>query len=248
MNNKIKIPNLPKNPISAVLVDGRINEAAVSFLENKNIRVFKTIPHPELYAAVSGHPDMVFHHLENDIFVAEPSMYDYFSKLLPNLTILCGKTRLQSKYPLDIAYNAARVGRSVFHNFKYTDPIILEYYRSLGAKLINVKQGYSKCSICVVADNAIITSDKGIAYAAEQNGIAALLISENGILLSGLSHGFIGGCSGKLSENTIFFNGNLMKHPNAAEIIEFCRSFGVEAVYAGNEAAPEDIGTVIPLY
>ena len=47
----------------------------------------------------------------------------------------------------------------------------------MGYEIINVKQGYAKCSICVVSDNAIITADKGIAKAAIQNRIDVLEIT-----------------------------------------------------------------------
>ena len=63
----------------------------------------------------------------------------------------------------DIAYNGVKVGNCFFHYFNYTDSKIIEYYKANGDKLINDKQGYTKCSVAIINENAIITSDTKIA-------------------------------------------------------------------------------------
>ena len=40
----------------------------------------------------------------------------------------------------------------------------------MGVRLVSVSQGYTKCSVAVVDDHALITSDNGIAVAARECG------------------------------------------------------------------------------
>ncbi len=48
----------------------------------------------------------------------------------------------------------------LIHNLKFTDDNLLSYEKH--KILINVKQGYTKCSCLPVSKNALITSDVGI--------------------------------------------------------------------------------------
>ena len=161
--------------------------------------------------------------------------------------IISGNKKIGSTYPYDIAYNVARINRAAFHNFIYTDDKILEYYNANGIKLIDVKQGYSKCSICVIAENAIITSDKIIAKAAVSNGYDVLHISEGYIKLKGLNYGFIGGCCGLISKEILAVNGDISQHIDYLKIKEFCEKYNV-TIYPLHNGTLEDIGSIIPLY
>ena len=87
--------------------------------------------------------------------------------------------------------------------------------------MLEVQQGYTKCSICVVSENAIITSDIGIHCKAKESGIDSLLISPGYIDLPGYKYGFIGGASFKISDNVIAFTGSLDSHPDKDNIEHF---------------------------
>lgn len=241
MNDFIKIPNLPSKKITSVLVDFRTNINSIKKLNSLGIRVYTTKRHPELYEAVSGHPDMTIHHLGGNKFVVAPDFQDVLSEI-PNIEIIVGKSELNSLYPYDIAYNAARVGNFLIHNFKYTDKLILENTEELIK--IDVKQGYSKCSVCIVCENAIITSDIGIAKKCDNFGIDVLHVDDSDIVLRGVSHGFIGGSCGLISHNTLAINGNLKYHKNYEEILDFCNKYKVEILELHNGLI-KDIGSLI---
>ena len=130
-------------------------------------------------------------------------------------------TKLSPDYPGDIRYNAACTGRYFIHNLKYTDSDLLKEAKDRGMILIDVKQGYSKCSTVIVDESAIITYDKGIAKACKPyEDLKVLLIEPGHIRLDGFDTGFIGGASGRLG-NEIVFNGDLTKHPDFFKIIGF---------------------------
>ena len=244
MKNYIKIPNLPEEKVNAVLVDFRICKDSIKTLNSLGIKVYTTKSTNSLYDAISGHPDVVFHHLGDKKFVVSPENADYFSSI-PEIEIIVGESILSSKYPDDIAYNAARVGNFLIHNFKYTDKMILNHSEHLTK--INVNQGYSKCSICVVDENAIITSDMGIAKKCDLHGIDVLFVNDENIKLPGVSHGFFGGATGKISKNILAVNGDINYHKNHKEIIKFLDKYNIK-IATLNPGIIEDIGTIIGLY
>ena len=153
MKNYIKIPNLPTKNVTSVLIDYRTNIKSIKKLNELGIKVYKTTRTNSLYDAVLGHPDMVIHHLLGNKFIISPENVDYFNNI-PGIEIFAGRSTLKSSYPEDIAYNAARVGNYLIHNFRYTDKLLLEKTEELIK--IDVKQGYSKCSVCVINNNAIM--------------------------------------------------------------------------------------------
>jgi hypothetical protein len=154
-----------------------------------------------------------------------------------------GKTNLTAKYPGTIPYNAAVFGNYFMHNLSFTDTLLLEKARGKGLTLIDVAQGYTKCNTVVVDDNAIITSDPGIAAAASMFGIDVLTISQGHVLLEGFDYGFLGGASGRIGDK-IYFNGDLSAHPDCQQIITFIASRGLHAKFFPVYPL-EDIGSII---
>ncbi len=244
MEQFIKIPYLPTQKVTSVLVDYRINKESENTLNELGIKVLKTKPHPNLYEAVLGHPDMQIALIGENRAVSCPENARYYKELLPDFDVIIGKTQLKSSYPEDISYNVLRVGECLFHNLKYTDSTILESSENLIQ--FNVKQGYSKCSACVISDKAVITSDVGIKNQCKKAGIEALLVDDSNVSLNGVSHGFFGGSTGLIAPDKLTVNGDIKTHKNGKEICDFCSKFGVKIIPL-KSGIIEDIGTIIPL-
>ncbi len=241
----ISNPNLPKEKSSAVLIDYRA-EKAFKALKAFGIKVIVTPNVNIAYSAISGHADIAFHHLNEQYAVAAPDVYDYYCSIFGKEHIICGDKKIESTYPGDAAYNIARIGNTIFHNLKYTDKNILEYYRAKGTKLINIKQGYSKCSVCIVSETALITEDISIQKAALKESFDVLLIGKGAVSLKGFPYGFIGGASGLISNDVLLFNGKIENHPDFCRIKSFCANYGVKTMSAGNYTL-EDIGSIISI-
>jgi hypothetical protein len=124
-------------------------------------------------------------------------------------------------YPDTARYNVARVGNAVFHNTEHTDPVILSEARKRGLKHVNVKQGYTRCSILGLGDNAIITQDKGIAEAAAKEGAEVLLVPRGHVKLPGERHGFIGGTGGCSGGRGVVILGGIDTYAGSGDIREF---------------------------
>jgi hypothetical protein len=116
-----------------------------------------------------------------------------------------------------------------------------------GRKILNVKQGYSKCSIAVIGTDAAITSDTGIYNTLIANGIDVLKIDSGSIRLDGVSYGFIGGVSGLIAPDVLAVNGNIEAHPESEKIKEFCNKHGVSILSLNNEEL-YDIGSILPIF
>ena len=133
------------------------------------------------------------------------------------------------KYPLDVLFNACLVGKRLICNEKAVSKLILEAARGSDCEIISVTQGYTKCSVTVVSDNAIITADKAIASACRGAGIDVLTVREGHISLPPYDFGFIGGASG-LFEDKVYFCGLIDSHPDGERIKKFCEKHQKTAI------------------
>lgn len=226
-----------------VLVDYRTDESAVRELMKLGLNVYKTTPIKSLYKEVSGHSDMQIHFI-NKIAICAPEAYKYYKSFnLTDLELVCGSKTLTDKYPYDIAYNVCSIGDYVICRPLYTAIEILSEYRSLKKTILNSKQGYAKCSICVVNDNSAITADNGVYKLLKNAGLNVLKIREGFVDLYGMK-GFIGGASGLIDEKTLCINGDLKTHPDYNEIISFCKNVNVDIVSI-NKGSLKDIGSIL---
>ncbi|MDB8792035.1 hypothetical protein PN398_15030, partial [Romboutsia sp. 1001216sp1] len=157
-----------------------------------------------------------------------------------------GNLPIESKYPNNIQYNVCLFGKYAIHNFDYTDKNILKYIKENNLTMINVNQGYTKCSVCIVDENSIITSDEGIYKEVIKHNIDCLLISKGNIDLFNMNYGFIGGCSGLISHKELAFYGNIKLHPDYDKIYDFVKSKNKEIISLSDEKLL-DLGSLIPI-
>lgn len=169
----------------------------------------------------------------------------FMCKMVPDHgdIIFAGDDLPGEKYPDDIKFNAACTGKYFIHNLKFTSKKLLKYAIENDLILVNVKQGYAKCSTVVIDEESIITYDKGIYDSATKHGINALLISDGGVDLPGYNKGFIGGASGRVGDE-IIFNGDISKHPDYIRIEKFIKSRNLKCkFFSGYNLC--DIGSII---
>ena len=231
-------PNLPEGRVKKLL----IGEKYAIFSPKLQEFGVETLLLPEITEVdprLSGHADLAVLTYNDDVFLggtAGEKIEHELTKLGFNIR---KKFNIDSSYPDDALLNACVFGKHIIHNSKFS-PL------STHEGFIGVSQGYSKCNICVVRENAIITSDFGIAKAAAEQGIDVLRIESGHIDLPGFDTGFIGGCSFKLAPDLIAFTGNLDLHPNCCEIITFLEKYGVKSINLSNSRLL-DIGSAVLL-
>ncbi len=180
--------------------------------------------------------------------VCPPDSYEYYkSKLEPyGFEIFRGNSALTCNYPKDSAYNVCIAGKKCFLNKNVCDSILFDILTSEGYEIITVRQGYTKCSICPIDENTIITADVSIEKAAKNHGMEVLLISNEEIELDGYSNGFFGGCTGMDGKSTLLINGELSSFPDGDKVKEFLDKKGI-TVKSLKKGALRDIGSILPL-
>lgn len=242
-------PFIPLMEANIAIIDGRASEKIVNNLEKFNIKVVRTIKCNELQESISYHPDIVLHPINHNTVIVAPNVFDYYyEKLSPlGIKILKGNAILDSKYPKDIAYNVGRLKNIAIHNFKYVDEKLKFYLEKEKIELINVKQGYTKCSLAIVDDISGITADVCIYKKLSELGYNMLLIEPGHINLFNEKYGFIGGASGNYSKDIIMFTGRLDKHPDNIRIENFIKNRNKKILYLSNEDII-DLGTIITLF
>ena len=241
-------PFIPLKRADTVIVAGNISDEIYQSLKIMNLRIIKTIPHRGVHPSIAYHPDIVVHPVNHKLLVVEPSMYDYYKKNFKNtdIEIIKGEKTLESMYPMDIAYNVGRIDNFALHNIKYTDEVLKFYLQKEGLELVNVNQGYTKCSMAIIGLDDIITADKSIHEIVRQLGINSLLIEAGDIFLEHQKYGFIGGCTGNISSKEILFSGSLDNHSDKEKIENFIKSLNKTITYLSKETI-NDIGSIITL-
>lgn len=245
----LKTPNLPQSKVKLVLADERISAEIEDSLIKLNVEIIKIKKCNSLQQPIASHPDMLsFYSGDGDIILA-PEIYDDYCEALENrgFNVIKGSTLLGSQYPYDIPYNAAYNGEYLICNDKYTDLKVKQLCERKGAKIIYIKQGYAKCSICFITESAIITSDAGITQTLKRYGFDILFIQAGDINLDGYNTGFLGGSSGKLDKDLICFCGNLNLHPDYRKINAFISKYGCKPISLSNDKI-YDYGSIIPIY
>ncbi len=214
-----------------VLLDYRVSDTEKEVLYKYGYESLIVPRSTSLYSAVCGHPDMLLHILDKNNIIVHKKMDISFISSLESIgyNVIKSQNSLQAKYPYDVLLNGLSMGCFFLHNLKYTDPKLLSL--SKDKKLLDVKQGYSKCSTAIISETAAITSDIKIHEILSSCGIDVLLLPPKHIELPGLDYGFIGGSCGILDEGTIAFFGNLNKYKYGKEVMSFLIKHDVKPVF-----------------
>ncbi len=210
-----------------IIVDQKIPNAAIKKLtEFEEVVEFQT--EGIVYEAISGHPDIFFSQIENQLVLA-PNLPDvYFQKLKEHkISYVLGEEAVGTKYPASSKYNIVADNDYLIHNFRNTDSKIIQLAEDMD--LIQVDQGYTRCNLIPLGNKHYITSDKGVARTLKRFDLEVLYVDPEGIQLPGYKNGFIGGCAGIL-EKKIFFIGSLNHLKDSNEIKAFLKSQNFEII------------------
>lgn len=228
MMRYIEKPNLPQGKVKTVIC-GTSDKSILDFFNRNDISVIYSEPNLKIDSAVSAHADMAALHLGKNVVITDKFQVNLQEKLIASdFEVHSTQKEIAGKYPHDIALNFAVSGNDIIGNFKYADENLLNMVSDMNK--IHVKQGYCKCSVLIVDENAIITDDESIFRKMLENGADALLVSKGDISLSGHEYGFIGGASGKISKDTVVFFGNVRAHRDFENIASFIESYGCKYV------------------
>lgn len=214
-------------------IDYRTSKKEIDTLQTLGFTCITIPKSNSLYPAIDGHVDIqlaVLDKCKKEVIIHK-NMDENFKNLLVSKGIFFQETAssLNSTYPENIILNSLILKNHFIHNLSYTDSVLLKTQNS--KKLINVKQGYTKCSCLPINENAIITSDVGIYKKLTDNGFDMLLLPPGDIELPGLAYGFIGGTGGMINKNTLALFGNLANYKYGNEVLEFLNKYNVKPIF-----------------
>lgn len=229
------------------LVDGRISESARAALLAYADSIALLPPHPSLPVPVSAHADMLLWCYDKTVFCFVDYLYiaaEAFDALRAlGYEIHPISEAAGGEYPYDVPLNCALVGSRIIANPRSVSRDILGLAEERSLSIVPTRQGYSKCSVCVVSEDAIVTADRSIAASAAAAGIDVLLIREGGVRLDGYGTGFIGGATGYDGER-VYFCGSLDLCADADAIRGFCKKHGKTPVSLTQDEL-YDVGTIL---
>ena len=234
-------PNLPTDKVRHIVASGEYTQY-INELNNCGISVLTTQICNEILPAVRSHADMVFAYLGNARYIIEKSQKN-LKKELDNIGLFTefDDVSLCNNYPDDIKLNSCIICDKILTGKKNTFDLCSDKY-----KVIKVPQGYAKCSVCVINENSIITDDESIYNACIAYDMDVLLIRKGSVQLNGFDYGFIGGCCGKISADTIAFCGDITTHADYAKIKSFLSERNIFALSLGRGKLT-DIGSLLPI-
>lgn len=203
-------------------------------------KIVRTKSNKNLMKGLDTHPDILVHPLPSGELVVDRDNLEYYKKIFPDKNLIASQSKLSKKYPADIALNTFTFKNYFIHNLKFTDEVILDYYKNSGYEMININQGYAKCS-SLVTDDFIITSDGGI-YENLRDFIPIYKIDHKQIKLQNFNYGFIGGATGVLGKK-IFFAGDFSHHSSHEEILKIINKYDYEIEILSKDPI-EDYGTI----
>lgn len=246
MRQYLLYPNIPQGQVVSGIISGE-NKDIVSYIKTHGIELFYTDRNDEIDKFISNHADVNLHHLGDKKIIADSSQHTLTKKLQSiGFDVIIAEKKVSGLYPDDCRLNFSRIGNRLFGKTDICDSFLKEFCMTNGIELINVNQGYCKCSLCIVNENAMITDDGSIKQATEKAGIDCLLISKGDIKLNGHNYGFIGGASALIGKDKLMFFGNLKHHRDYEKIIGFLNKYHCEAVFS-EDFELTDIGGMIPL-
>ncbi len=233
----IKVPYLPNKRVTVAIGDIALD----------HIKVIKPYCVEALPRSMQYHADLSFCYLGNGVAVCAPEAYDYYEKELSftNLRLIKGEKSVGSNYPFDAAYNVAIVGKRIYCKVAICDNMLLKEAERMGYEIININQGYAKCSVCPVDSVSAISADMSFYKAAYRSGLDVLLITNNNISLGGFENGFFGGCAYKIDKDVLGVKGNLKTLPDYEKIKEFLKKRGIQTEEGVGPVT--DFGSFIPI-
>ena len=245
-----------KDELPTIIADSRMPEEAKKNLKRLGNVLFIN-PTSVTYNSISSHPDIFFFQ-KDDALIYAPNAPKRIIKELKKrkIKLIEGKKEVGKKYPETVPYNAVGIGNLLIHNLKHTDETILSSYENH----INVNQGYTRCNLLALNENAFITSDVGIfnvvnSQQTTDNSLypheslvetygrtSVLYIDPKQIKLEGQKNGFFPGCCG-VWRNNLIVCGSTKNLKEKAELDKFLKdnNFNLIELYDGDLI---DVGSV----
>lgn len=235
-------------PERHLLVDYRTTEPERFELQALGFHVILSEALVSLYAAVNGHPDLQFVNACGKLICHRDLSKEKAAELTSlGIPFSLSQKSLKLPYPGHVILNAAISDDLLVHSLKDTDPAVLEACSAL--ELVDVRQGYTRCSLSYVGRDSYVTNDDGIARTLQALRKNVLHLPYGDVQLEGFSHGFLGGCLSRVeigSDHVLLVTGDLDCYRHGDALSAFLRGAGI-IPYSIGTGSLKDRGSIIPI-
>ncbi len=240
----LKNPNLPTSKVTTIFANCDDNALKKTF-DELAVKIVNVTQNELIDAPVCRHADILANYVRNNTFLADYRQQELVDFIESASGTVKKINNIKSPYPNDCLLNFADIGDYIICNKSILSQEILELLPN--KQIIDVKQGYSKCSVCIVKRNTVITDDISIYNAVSQyENIKSLLVEKGSIHIDKYDYGFIGGCCGLIDKDLLLFNGDLSTHSDFDKIKKFLYDNGIS--YIDIKGKPlTDIGSIVPI-
>jgi len=241
----IGTPYLPESNVTLGIA-GKGIEKYIPELKRFGVDVLVTQEETAVPKPVRFHADLCVNYIGNgDIILSKTQKT--LKTALEKLGCKCYSIdeALGNAYPEDCKLNCVCNKSDLICNYSIASDKLKELCKN--KNVINTRQGYTKCSLCPVADGAFITDDKSIAVALKNAKYDVLEVEKGSVALDGYDYGFIGGACTKLSKNVLAFFGNVNEHKSYEDIKTFCGNYKIDLLSL-DSGKLYDIGSFIPIF
>lgn len=232
------------NKINTCLI-GNVYVDEINELNSLGISTIKLPANKMLDDEISNHADILsFNFCNKKLFVDNCIKGELYSLSNSYDIVICDN--IHSPYPFDVSLNAAVLDNRLICNVNTVNKNILIAAKERNMQIINTKQGYTKCNLCVLNNNAVITEDKGLSSLLKKYQIDVLTLEPSYVYLSDKHYGFIGGASAKISDCEMYFSGDVSAHPQINDILQFLDKYNLKPVFNKNRPL-RDFGGLIAI-
>ncbi len=240
----LKNTNLPSSKVTTAFsyVDDNALKKAFDELSVKVVNVHENY---FLDTPVGKHADMLANYVGESTFLVDKNQTELCNFIKDNGGKYIVFGNIKAPYPKDCLLNFADIGDFIICNKSILTDETIKYLPD--KQIIDVKQGYSKCSVCICKRNTVITDDISIYNLLSQyDSISSLLVGKGSVRIDKYDYGFVGGCCGLVDKDLLLFNGDLSEHSDFDKIKKFLYDNGVK--YIDIKGKPlTDIGSIIPI-
>lgn len=197
-----------------------------------------------LYKGIRNHADLLLCPTTNHLFLSQ----EISAIIMPQLSVPSTETSILSEalttcYPKTALLNVILTSSHLICNIKAVCSELLCYAKDNKLDIIPVKQGYTRCTTLPLSDKIFLTDDPGMAKILEQHHLTVFKVEANHVKLQHQTTGFIGGTAGVIGD-TVYFNGDITRHPSHEIIIKACRLAHLNIIQVPNEPLV-DIGSIL---
>lgn len=240
-------PNLPTKQVNHVIIGADYNTEIYKNIVRLGIEPIFTTKSTNVRQGIQNHADLAVCPLSTTELLLSKGQEQLKTTLISfgyNVTTI--DEELTSEYPNDVLLNCVVVGKHIFYNPKSVSEKIRDFIENSRLIEVAVRQGYTKCSIAPVTIDSFITDDISIGSRGAEFGFDVLVINKGDIKLQNFDYGFIGGATGKISEDKMLITGNAEKLSDCDRIKSFLYKHDVELIEL-TDGCVEDIGSIFPL-